>query len=170
VKVREAVDADWPSIWPVWRSIVGAGDTYDWNPDTPEDVARKAWMRQPPWQVFVVEDDSGTVVGTAILGPNRVGLGDHVANAAFMVDPRHRGQGVGRFLGRAIIDRAREAGFLGMQFNAVVAINEPAVRLWQSLGFSVVGTIPQGFRHAHAGLVDLLVMYQRLDHPDHVDA
>jgi L-amino acid N-acyltransferase YncA len=120
--------------------------------------------------VYVVQDDGGIVVGTAMLGPIRASLGDHVAKASFMVDPRHSGQRVGRFLGQAIIDRAGEAGYQAMQFNAVVAVNEPAVRLWKSLGFSVVGTIPEGGRHARAGLVDLLVMYQRLVPAAHVDA
>jgi L-amino acid N-acyltransferase YncA len=170
MRVREAVDADWPAIWPFWRSIVSAGETYDWSPDTTEDEARNLWMVRRPWQVFVVQDDNGIVIGSAILGPNRAGLGDHVANASFMVDPGHSGRGVGRFLAQAIIERAREAGFQAMQFNAVVSVNEPAVRLWKSLGFTVVGTVPRGFRHARAGLVDLLVMHQPLQVADHVDA
>jgi L-amino acid N-acyltransferase YncA len=170
MKVREAVDGDWTSIWPIWRSIVRTGETYDWSPDTTEEVARRVWMVPPPWLVFVVEDVGGIVLGTAKLGPNREGLGDHVANASFMVDPLHAGRGIGRFLGQAIIERAREMGFRAMQFNAVVAVNEPAIRLWKSLGFTVVGTIPQGFRHARLGLVDLHLMYQRLDAADNADA
>jgi ribosomal protein S18 acetylase RimI-like enzyme len=49
-----------------------------------------------------------------------------------------------------------------MQFNAVVATNETALRLWRSLGFAEVGRIPDGFRHPRLGLVDLVVMYRRV--------
>jgi ribosomal protein S18 acetylase RimI-like enzyme len=59
--------------------------------------------------------------------------------------------------------RARAAGYSGMQFNLVVATNEPAVALWRQLGFSVVGRIPRGFRHAQHGLVDALIMYRDLE-------
>ncbi len=50
-------------------------------------------------------------------------------------------------------------GFHGIQFNAVVETNTAAVRLWQSLGFRIVGTVPEAFRHPAHGLVGLHVMY-----------
>jgi len=53
----------------------------------------------------------------------------------------------------------REQGFLGIQFNTVVETNQPAVHLWQSLGFRIVGTVPGAFRHPRHGYVGLHVMY-----------
>jgi ribosomal protein S18 acetylase RimI-like enzyme len=52
-----------------------------------------------------------------------------------------------------------------MQFNYVVATNEPAVHLWQKLGFAVVGRLPGAFHHRSLGYVDALVMYKTLAHP-----
>ena len=49
-----------------------------------------------------------------------------------------------------------------MQFNFVVSTNERAVRLWQSLGFEVVGRLPRVFQHPVHGDVDALVMYRAL--------
>jgi ribosomal protein S18 acetylase RimI-like enzyme len=49
-----------------------------------------------------------------------------------------------------------------MQFNFVVSTNERAVRLWQSLGFEIVGRLPLAFRHPSLGYVDALVMFQAL--------
>ena len=95
------------------------------------------------------------------LTPNRLGPGDHVANASFTVAPWAAGRGIGRALGRHVLDLARADGYRAMQFNAVVASNTRAVALWRSLGFEVVGRIPDGFRHPDQGYVDLLVMYQR---------
>ena len=60
------------------------------------------------------------------------------------------------------MEHARSRGYRAMQFNFVVSTNERAVRLWQSLGFEIVGRLPGAFRHPSAGYVDALVMYQRL--------
>lgn len=49
-----------------------------------------------------------------------------------------------------------------MQFNAVVASNTRAVRLWESMGFEIVGTIPNAFRHPIEGLTPIHIMYREL--------
>ena len=161
MEIRRAEEDDWAGIWPIWRDTVAAGDSYVWLPGTPEDEARAEWMLPPPAEVWVVEDER-RIVATALLQPNKPGLGDHVANAGFMVDPSVAGRGVGRRLAEAILDRARAAGYVAMQFNAVVATNGRAVRLWRSMGFDEVGRVPQAFRHARHGTVDLLLMHRRL--------
>ena len=91
-----------------------------------------------------------------------MGPGSHVATASFMVAAEARGQGVGRALGEAVIARAKAAGYRAMQFNAVVEANRSAVRLWQALGFEIIGTAPEAFDHPIEGLVGLHVMYRRL--------
>lgn len=159
--IRPAQSDDWPRIWPIYAQIVAAGETYAYpEPPTPE-IARSLWMEEPPGHTVVaVEDD--TVLGSAKMGPNRAGRGAHVATASFMVDPAHQGKGVGRALGEYAIRWARDAGYRSMQFNAVVETNAAAVRLWQSLGFQILATIPEAFDHPRYGLVGLHVMFQRL--------
>jgi hypothetical protein len=49
-----------------------------------------------------------------------------------------------------------------IQFNAVVEANAPAVHLWQSLGFQIIGTVPASFDHPEHGLVGLHVMFRHL--------
>jgi len=61
------------------------------------------------------------------------------------------------------LDEARKLGFRAMQFNFVVSTNEPAVRLWQQLGFGIVGILPEAFRHSQRGFVDAYVMCRSLD-------
>ncbi|WP_436492046.1 N-acetyltransferase family protein [Actinokineospora sp. HUAS TT18] len=160
MRVREATQADWARIWPLWHRVVAAGETYMWAPDTSEADARAAWMLPEPAVVFVAEDGAD-IVGTALLKPNQPGLGDHVANAGFMVDPNRAGEGIGRTLAHHVLSAARGRRFKAMQFNAVVSTNTAAVRLWKSLGFEVVGTVPGAFRHPD-GLVDIHIMYRRL--------
>lgn len=160
VEIRTATAADWPGIWPIWRAVVAAGDTYVWRGAT-EDEARALWMLPPPAEVLVAVAD-GRVVGTAEIRPNQVGRGSHVANASFMVDPTAAGRGIGRALGEEVLVRARAAGYRAMQFNAVVATNTRALALWRSLGFAEVGRVPGAFAHATEGDVDLVVMHRSL--------
>ena len=161
VIIREAVDQDWPRIYPFFSAIVAAGETYAYPEQLSLEEARSYWMAQPPGRTVVaVEGDS--VLGTTTMGPNRPGRGSHVATGSFMVDPRFHGRGVGRALGTYLLDWARSAGYRGVQFNAVVETNLAAVHLWQSLGFHILGTVPEAFNHAKQGLVGLHVMYQRL--------
>jgi GNAT superfamily N-acetyltransferase len=79
-----------------------------------------------------------------------------------MVAEAARGRGVGRALGEDAIAWAADAGFHAMQFNAVVESNTAAVALWQSLGFAIVGTVPEAFRSPGHGLVGLHIMLRKL--------
>ncbi|MFI7576565.1 GNAT family N-acetyltransferase [Micromonospora sp. NPDC049497] len=162
MEIREASPADWPRIWPFLREIVAAGETYTWPRDVGDEHARTLWMVPPPGRTVVAVDADGTVLGSAKLTPNQLGPGDHVANASFMVDPAAGRRGVGRALGAYVLEQARVDGYRAMQFNAVVATNTRAVALWRSLGFTVVGRVPEGFRHPTQGYVDLLVMHRQL--------
>jgi L-amino acid N-acyltransferase YncA len=162
MEIRTATAVDWPGIWPFLREIVSAGETYTYPRDLDEAQARQIWMVPPPGRTVVAVDPDGVVLGSAKLTPNQLGPGAHVANASFMVAPAATGRRIGRALGGYVLDLARADGYRAMQFNAVVAVNTRAVTLWRSLGFEVVGRIPEGFRHPTDGYVDLLVMYRRL--------
>jgi len=158
--VRDATDADWEAIWPFFHRIVGAGETYAYDQDVDEPEARRIWMVPPPGRVSVVVDDDDRVVGSASMYRNRGGPGSHVASASFMVDPDRAGRGAGRALGEDMIAWAKESGFRAIQFNSVVESNTRAVALWESLGFKVLGTTPEGFRHPELGYVGLHVMHR----------
>jgi GNAT superfamily N-acetyltransferase len=118
-------------------------------------------MADPPGATVVLED-GGELLGSARMGPNRPGRGDHVGTASFMVAPEARGRGVGRALGEYVVQWHRDQGYRGIQFNAVVETNTAAVRLWRSLGFEIVGTVPGAFRSPTHGFVGLHVMYLSL--------
>lgn len=159
--IRDATDDDWPRVYPFYSRIMDEGRTYACPAGQSLEEARLAWMEPPPSHVAVAVAD-GVIVGSAKMGPNRPGRGAHVGTASFIVDPRARSRGVGRALGEYVISWHREHGFRAIQFNAVVEVNEPAVRLWKSLGWEVIGTVPEAFDHPDDGLVGLHVMYRRL--------
>jgi GNAT superfamily N-acetyltransferase len=159
--IRSAVTSDWPHIWPFFSSIVEAGDSYAYPDDLDATEASVLWMEQPPGETIVAVIDD-VVVGTAKMGPNRPGRGSHVATASFMVDPNHRGKGVGAALCEWVLSWATRSGYRSIQFNAVVETNTAAVALWQRLGFEIIATVPEAFEHRDQGLVGLHVMYRRL--------
>jgi L-amino acid N-acyltransferase YncA len=181
MRICEATDADHDEIWRIFHEVVAAGDTYAFNPDTPREGALAYWFARGTHTYVAKRGSAGEgvavrgesipsptviqgrdIVGTYILRPNQSGGGSHVANAAFMVAPEARGQGIGRAMGEHCLSEARRLGFLAIQFNFVVSTNESAVRLWQQLGFNIVGTLPGAFRHPEKGYIDVYVMHRSL--------
>ena len=160
MQIREITAGEFDLVWPIFHAVVGAGDTYAYDPGMTLEAARDLWTR-PPARCFVASD-GGAVVGAYCLRPNQVGLGDHVANAGYMVAPDARGRGVASAMCAHSLDAARAAGFTAMQFNFVAVSNEGAVRLWQRHGFAIVGRVPAAFRHRSRGPTDVLVMHRFL--------
>jgi GNAT superfamily N-acetyltransferase len=115
----------------------------------------------PGKRVYVAEDATGAVAGSAYTTPNYGGPAAGIANAGFMVDPDRSGQGIGRALAEHVLAAAKADGYRAMVFNAVVEIN-PAVQLWTSLGFTILGTVPDAYEHPQHGRVGLHIMYRAL--------
>lgn len=159
--LRDAAAEDWPQIWPFFRDVVRAQETYAYDPAMTAEQGRAMWMEHPPGRTIVAVEDGpdARVLGSAKMGPNKPGPGKHVGTASFMVSPSARGQGVGRALAEEVVAWHRTEGFRGIQFNAVVETNTVAVNLWTALGFQIVGTVPGAFAHPTQGFVGLHVMY-----------
>jgi ribosomal protein S18 acetylase RimI-like enzyme len=160
MRIRAAESADDGAIWAILEPIIRAGETYTLHSDMTREAALLYW-RSPAHEVFIAEQD-GAIIGTYYLHANQQGGGAHVANCGFMTAPAMSGRGVARAMCEHALTHARERGFGAMQFNFVVSTNQRAVRLWQSLGFAIVGRVPQAFDHPRFGLVDALVMHRLL--------
>ena len=158
--IREIGADEFALAWPIFRTVVAAGDSYSYPPDIDEPRACALWTT-PPSRCWIAERD-GAAVGCYMLRPNQPGLGDHVANCGYMVARAARGQGIASAMCAHSLHEARRAGFLAMQFNFVVASNTGAIRLWQRHGFAIVGTVPAAFRHATHGLTDVHIMHRML--------
>ena len=120
-----------------------------------------AYWLGPDKETFVAEEDNA-IVGTYFMRPNQAGGGAHVCNCGYMTSAAATGRGIARLMCQHSLDHARLQGYRAMQFNFVVSSNERAVRLWESLGFTIVGRLPLAFRHPTGGYVDALVMFQPL--------
>jgi ribosomal protein S18 acetylase RimI-like enzyme len=152
--------AEFPQVWPIFREIIAAGDSYAFDSAMTVDQAQRLWTT-PPTRPFVAIHE-GRTVGTYMLRPVQPGRGNHIANAAFMVASAARGHGIARQMCEHSLEVARKAGFKAMQFSFVVASNQGAIRLWEKCGFRVVGRVPAAFQHKADGLVDALIMHRAL--------
>ena len=141
VVLRPVVPCDADDVWRIFQAVVAGGDTYYFPPGTGRTDAIDYLIGD--FVTFVAElndapppagsNASARVVGVYKLVPNHPGLGSHVANASFMVDPAARGKGVGRAMGEHCLAQARQAGYEAMQFNFVVSTNTTAVDLWKKI-------------------------------------
>ena len=158
--IREATSQDWPGIWRIFHDVVRPGDTYAYAPDTGEAEAKRIWMDAPRKTYVAVAGED--VVGTYYVKTNQMGQGAHVCNAGYMVREDQRGRGLGRALCRHSLDQARAMGYHAMQFNFVASSNTGAIGLWQKMGFEIVGTLPEAFKHEGQGYEDVFIMYRLL--------
>ncbi len=138
MEIRRAAESDFEAMWPIFRDVVASGDTYVFSPDTSRDDAFAFWFG--PGVASYVAEAEGRIVGMYKIVQNHRDLGSHIANASFMVAPCYRGRGAGRRMGLHALREARQAGFLGMQFNFVLRCSA----LKYDPVFSVVASCPRG--------------------------
>lgn len=168
VTLRPAHNADWAEIWPFWREIVSAGETHPYPVDSTEAVAKKIWLEPAGAAVYVAElrvtGEQRIIVAAMQIRPMRYGNGGHVANFDLMVAPEARGRGIGRQLAAFVIEECRRIGYRAMEAYSVVSVN-PALKLWESLGFVKCGVSPAAFDHPVYGLVDTFYLHRWLINP-----
>ncbi|ACB93957.1 GNAT family N-acetyltransferase [Beijerinckia indica] len=158
--IRAAGTHDAPALWAIIEPVIRAGETYALPRDMPQQEAITYWMGSDR-ETFVVEED-GRLLGTFYLRANQLGGGSHVANCGYITAPEATGRGIARMMCLHSLDLARAKRFRAMQFNFVISTNERAVRLWQALGFDIIGALPGAFAHPTLGDVDALVMFRKL--------
>jgi ribosomal protein S18 acetylase RimI-like enzyme len=158
--IRPATPADADAIVAITRELIADGGVFPHTADQTDAELRAFWYA-PHGHLFAAELD-GALAGAYMFKPNQPGRGAHVANAAYAVAERFRGRRLGEAMGRHSLDEARRAGFRAMQYNLVVSTNEPAVALWQKIGFAVLCRLPEAFHHPTRGYVDALVMHRFL--------
>lgn len=108
------------------------------------------------------EQESPKILGAFYLKPNFPGRCGHICNAGLIVQPSLRGQGIGRWMGEAMLAIATAQGYEAVMFNLVFATNTPSISLWQSLGFNTIGRIPKAVQLADGYQVDALILYRSL--------
>lgn len=160
IEIRKAKSGDMDSIWTIIQKVIASGDTYVFTPDSSRASMLAYWYGDDK-QTYVATVNE-IVVGTFIIKDNLPGLGAHVANASYMTLPDVRGLGIGTSMTTYSLDEARRLGYWSMQFNIVVKSNHNAIKLWQKLGFTTIGEIPDAFNHQQNGLTNAYIMWRKL--------
>ena len=161
ISINKIEESDWSLIWKILEPVFRSGETYAFSPDISETEAHKVWVENPI-ATYVAKDNFDNVLGTYFIKPNQPTLGAHVCNCGYIVGESARGKGIASSMCQHSQQAAKQLGFRAMQFNLVVSTNEVAVRLWQKLGFEIIGTLAEAFKHSKYGFVDAFVMYKQL--------
>lgn len=158
--IRLATSTDHEAVWHIISNVISTGDTYVFAPDSTKEKMLTYWFSADK-KTYVAEENN-EILGTFYLKENQIDLGSHIVNAGYMVSENARGKGLGKTMAEFSLIEAKRLGFRGMQFNLVVKTNEKAVKLWLKMGFSIIGEIPEAYKHSEFGYVNAYIMYQKL--------
>ncbi len=161
VRVRGYGQEDLPEMVRIWNQVVEEGIAFPQMESLTLETGKAFFDSQTHCGV-AVEEGTGRVLGLYILHPNNVGRCGHLCNASYAVDEALRGRHVGEALVRDCLEKGKEKGFRILQFNAVVATNLPARRLYEKLGFVQLGVIPGGFLMKDGQYEDICPYYHEL--------
>lgn len=160
IEIIQAAEKDHDDIWRLFKAIIDQKIYYPFAIDTPRSYIEANWINSK--NSMYVAKINHQIVGAYIVKPNAPGWGSHIANAAYMVDQSMRNSGIGRQLVIHSLATAKDAGYRGMQYNLVVGTNKNALHLWKSVGFEIIGKVPEGFLHHELGYVDAYIFYKKL--------
>ncbi|MCC2254828.1 GNAT family N-acetyltransferase [Ruminococcus sp. CLA-AA-H200] len=161
IRIRAYDSADAQAASAVWNQVVEEGVAFpQMEILTPEEGDR--FFREQSFTGIAYDAQSGEIAGLYILHPNNVGRCGHICNASYAVRADLRGQRIGESLVRHCLEKGKKLGFKILQFNAVVAANRYALRLYEKLGFVRLGTIPGGFLMKDGHYEDIIVHYHLL--------
>ena len=159
--VREYKTEDLNKMIAIWNEVVESGTAFP-QINLLDESKGKEFFESQTCCAVAENTDNGKICGLYILHPNNVGRCGHICNASYAVKGTMRGQHIGEALVKHCIEKARELGFGILQFNAVVATNESALRLYKKLGFTQLGVIPKGFLMKDGHYEDIIPHYYSL--------
>lgn len=159
MEIRKYTPADLPAMIKIWNEVVDEGNAFPQEEFLDEKTGAEFLAGQSHCGVA---EDNGELCGLYILHPNNVGRCGHICNASYAVSREKRGLHIGEKLVLDCLAEAKKLGFLVLQFNAVVATNVHARHLYDRLGFTQLGTIPNGFRLKSGEYEDICPYFKEL--------
>jgi len=159
--IREYRKQDMAHAMEIWNEVVREGVAFPQVEELTDQEAHDFFVSQS--YTGVAEDsETGEIVGLYILHPNNVGRCGHIANTSYAVKSGRRGLHIGEKLVKDSLVMGARLGFRLMQFNAVVAANVHALHLYERLGFTRLGRLPQGFLMKDGHYEDIILLYIEL--------
>ena len=145
----------------IWNQVVEDGVAFP-QTETLSAESGNRFFEEQSFTGIAYDENSGEIVGLYILHPNNIGRCGHICNASYAVRRDLRGQRIGEKLVTHCMQKGKELGFRILQFNAVVASNRYALRLYEKLGFVRLGTVPGGFLMKDGRYEDIILYYHVL--------
>ena len=145
IEIRKYEKKDKNEAMAIWNAVVREGIAFPQDEELTDDTADAFFMSQS-YTGIAVDCEANNIVGLYILHPNNVGRCGHICNTSYAVKEGKRGLHIGEQLVKDSLKMGASLGFRILQFNAVVATNVHALHLYERLGFTQLGVIPQGFR------------------------
>ena len=135
------------------------GDRTFFKEDVADPKVVTAWTELGAARSIALDDD--VVVGYVALIP-LAGWSSHVGEVRVIVDPDHRGRGIGRTLAQHAVLEALSLGLRKMVVE-VVADQEATIAMFRSLGFDPEALLKDHVRDQAGGTRDLMVLAHSVD-------
>ena len=161
IEIRRYEEKDKNEAMAIWNAVVREGIAFPQDEELTDGTADAFFMSQS-YTGIAVDRDANEILGLYILHPNNVGRCGHICNTSYAVKEDKRGLHIGEQLVNDSLKVGASLGFRILQFNAVVATNIHALHLYERLGFTQLGVIPQGFRMKDGHYEDIIPHYIKL--------
>ena len=161
IEIRRYEEKDKKEAMAIWNAVVHEGIAFPQDEELTDDTADDFFMSQS-YTGIAIDSVADEIVGLYILHPNNVGRCGHICNTSYAVKEGKRGLHIGEQLVKDSLKTGERLGFRLLQFNAVVATNIHALHLYERLGFTQLGVIPQGFRMKDGHYEDIIPHYIKL--------
>ncbi len=158
ITIREYRKEDAAEAVRIWNGIVEEGRAFP-QTELLTEITGDEFFSAQSFTGIARDAGNGELAGLYILHPNNVGRCGHICNASYAVSPGMRGRHVGEQMVRHCMAKGKELGFGILQFNAVVRTNTAALRLYEKLGFTRLGVIPDGFLLKDGSREDIIPHY-----------
>jgi len=152
--IRNVEDNNIKEATTIWNEIVEEANSFPGDHILSAVEAKQMFQEQTQANCIYYNDE---MAGLYILHPNNIGRCSQIANASYAITKRYRGKGLGKALVLDSIEKAKQNGFIGLQFNAVVSSNTRAIALYIQLGFTIIGTIKNGYRNKDNTYSDTII-------------
>ena len=159
--IRAYEEKDLGAMIQIWNEVVEEGNAFP-QEELLNDITGSEFFASQTYSAVAEDENTHTIYGLYILHPNNVGRCGHICNASYAVSSGSRGQHIGKMLVLDCLQQAKNHAFKILQFNAVVENNTYARRLYESLGFVQLGTIPNGFRMKDGHFENICPYYYEL--------
>ena len=159
VRIRPFQEADLEQMLLIWNDVVAEGMEFPQLELLTPETGQRFFNEQT---LTAVAEKNGDIMGLYILHPNSIGRCGHICNASFAVKRSVRGMHIGEAMVRDCLEQAGQFHFRILQFNAVVERNVAAVKLYEKLGFTRIGTVPGGFLLSDGTFADIALYYHKV--------